>query len=316
MLKKQTVIVLGAGANVPYGFSTGEGLVVKARELTLERMAKLTCGQLQRGQLIPLSKALHDNFLPSIDALLEHRPDLRPSGKKLMLSLLLDEERDAMAVRRRAEDDWMALLFMQMADGANTVGAFGSNPVSFITFNYDRYFEFRLIRGLVARYNVAEQEAWDAIRQFQFVHLYGSLGELPEQKVGGSPGHAIPLGAPEETDVSYKGLALSAAGNAINIIHDGGSEQRFSAAHALLHRKNDQIFFFGFAFGRENVERLQTRQIPDSTHIYCTTYGMTTAEVQDSVDPAFPQYGNKPHWINSADSSIKQFLRERIGVFR
>ena len=90
MIKKRTVFVLGAGANVPYGFSTGEGLLVKARELTVDSMAEKTSGQLQRRQLIPLANALTDNFLPSIDALLERREDLRPAGKKLMLSLLLD----------------------------------------------------------------------------------------------------------------------------------------------------------------------------------------------------------------------------------
>src|SRR3569833_3297947 len=144
----------------------------------------------------------------------------------------------------------MSLVFSKMAEDAETVGAFASNPVSFITFNYDRYLEDRMVRGLVARYAVSEQEAWDAIRRFQFVHVYGSLGELPVQKIGGSPGYAIPFGAPEDPGVSYRGLALDGAEQAINIIHDGEAPRRFAAAHALLHPQTDQIFFCGGAGGR------------------------------------------------------------------
>jgi hypothetical protein len=313
LIKKRTVFVLGAGANVPYGFSTGEGLLAKARELTVEQMASLTCGQMQARQMSPLANALSDNFLPSIDALLEHRADLRSAGKKLMLSLLLDEEQNAIHGKRKPDEDWMALVFAQMAEGADTVGAFGSNPVSFITFNYDRFLENRLIRGLVARYNVTSQEAWNAIGRFQFIHLYGSLGELPEQKIAGTPGYAIPFGAPGTPEVTHKGLALSAADSAIAIVHDPGAESRFAAAHALLHGESGQVLFFGFAFGRENVDRLQTKQISPAARICCTTYGMTAAEVADSVNPAFPKHITGLYYD---DATIKQFLRERIWVFR
>jgi hypothetical protein len=207
LIKKRSVFVLDAGANVPYGFSTGEGLLASARSLSVEQVKEKTCGQLIDRQIYPLCRALADNFLPPIDALLEHRADLRLAGKKLMLSLLLDEETKAQKSQWRVDDDWMSLVFSQMAEDAATVGAFARNPVSFITFNYDRYLEHRLVRGLVARYNVGEQEAWDAIRRFQFVHVYGSLGELPVQKAGGSPGYAIPFGAPRIPECPTRGCA-------------------------------------------------------------------------------------------------------------
>lgn len=328
VIKKKTAFVFGAGAHVPYRFSTGEGLLVKARGMTVEEMHEATEGQLHRMELQPLKQALTDNLLPSIDAMLEHRHDVRRSGKKLMLSLLLGEEAEALKLQWKADEDWMSLIFQYMAEDAASLEQFSKNPVTFITFNYDRTLEYRLIRGLVARYGASEHQAWQAISNFGFIHVYGSLGSLPEQL---SPGYVgIPFGAPETEDTTFRGLALQNAETAIQIVHDAASSSAISQAHAVLHTTaTQQIFFLGFAFGKVNVDRLQTIQIPPSTAIYCTTYGMTSAEIADCVTPAFPHHG---YWTDSgsivnpkapngafvtkADMTIKQFLRLRIQVFR
>jgi hypothetical protein len=326
MIKKKTVFVLGAGAHVPYGFSTGEGLLVRARSLGIEQMSEATEGQLHKQELIPLRQALTDNFLPSIDALLEHRQDLRRAGKKLMLSLLLDEEARALRSEWTADEDWMSVVFQYMAENAASLPQFSENAVTFITFNYDRFLEYRLIRGLVARYNVAADEAWKVISKFGFFHMYGSLGHLPEQVSTNTNG--IPFGAPETEDTTYRGLALQRAENVIQIVHDTADNSAV-ALQEIHSAATQQICFFGFAFGKVNVDRLQTKQILPSVPIYCTTYGMTAAEVTDFVNPAFPNHG---YWspngtyvnpkapngasVTKADETIKEFLRQRISVFR
>jgi hypothetical protein len=315
MIKKKTVFVLGAGAHVPYRFSTGEGLLVKARELGIADMAILTERSLHPVQFRPLKDALTDNFLPSIDALLERREDLRSTGKKLMMALLFNEEADSLDQKWLPGEDWMSLVFKEMADGADTVEKFGENPVSFITFNYDRLLEQRLIRGLVARYNVPASRVWNAIKGFQFIHVYGSLGCLPETM--GPENAAIPFAAPESDSVTYRGLALGRAENLIRIVHDIHGDQQFAGARQLLHSADTrQIFFFGFAFARENVDRLQTRQIPAGTPVYCTTYKMTSAEFADSVIPAFPNHPSHGMGLITGDMTIKDFLRNRVNVFR
>lgn len=78
-----------------------------------------------------------------------------------------------------------------------------------------------------------------------------------------------------------------------------------------------------------NVNRLKTKQIPASVPIFCTTYGMTSTEVLDCVNPAFPNHGyfspngtyiapkgNNGAAVSEAGKIIKEFLRERIQVFR
>jgi hypothetical protein len=335
MIKKRTVFVLGAGAHVPYGFSTGEGLLVRARSLGIEQMVEATEGQVPRQDLVPLRQALTDNFLPSIDALLEHRQSLRRPGKMLMLSLLVDEERQALGNQWKADEDWMSLVFQYMAEDAASLEQFSKNPVTFITFNYDRLLEYRLIRGLVARYDVPAEEAWAAISNFGFFHMYGSLGQLPEQIARSTrplsiTAVGIPFAAPQTSDTTFRGLALQDAENVIQIVHDKGNTSAVSQAHQELHTTaTQQIFFFGFAFGKVNIDRLQTTQIPPSVPIYCTTYKMTSAEVTDCVTPAFP---NHSYWspngnlvqskilnattVTKADKTIKEFLRERVAVFR
>jgi hypothetical protein len=278
-------------------------------------MRAQTEGQLQARELKPLKDALTDNFLPSIDALLERREDLRRAGKKLMMALLFNEESESLHQKWLPGEDWMSLVFKEMADGAETVEKFGENPVSFITFNYDRLLEHRLIRGLAVRYNVPASRVWNAIKQFQFIHVYGSLGCLPETT--GPENEAIPFAALESDSVSYKGLALGRAENLLRIVHDAHSDQQFAAAHQLLHTSHTkQIFFFGFAFGRENVDRLQIRQIPASTDVYCTTYKMTSAEVADSVTPVFRSEPLGAGVLAHEDSTITVFLRNRVQVFR
>jgi hypothetical protein len=162
---------------------------------------------------------------------------------------------------------------------------------------------------------VPTSQVWNTIKQFQFIHVYGSLGYLPGTV--GTENDAIPFGAAESPDVSYKGLALGRAESLINIVHDDHSEQQFAGAHQLLHTGDTkQIFFFGFAFGKENVDRLQTRQIPASTSVFCTTYKMTSAEIEDSVKPAFTSHPLNTGVLVFEDASIKEFLRNRIWVFR
>lgn len=315
MIGKRTVFVLGAGASAPYGFSTGIRLLDKARATSIDRLMGNAARQLSRPQQRDFSQALEDNMLPSIDAMLEHRRDLWKVGKWVMAALLYEEERAAHA---GADDDWMALVFEKMASDAATVERFASNPVTFVTFNYDRCLEYRFIRGLTARYRVDDRAAWEALRGMGFLHVHGSLGALPAQEPENTgPSTVVPFGAPQEEgdDTVYMlGLALPLAESSIRIVHDANVGPAFEAARAALINA-EQVIFLGFGFGRPNVARLQTSSIPQPTPIYCTAYGMTPAEIIDSVYAAFPQHGRFVQQQVEA-APIRRFLRERILILR
>ena len=312
MIATHTVFVLGAGANVPYGFSTGAGLVDKIRGKDPRTLMGNAGERTSEAQSKAFRQAVEDNLLPSIDALLEHRADLLVTGKRVMATVLYQQERSAKP--ESSDTDWMALVFQRMADGAASLEAFSRNAVSFVTFNYDRYLEYRLIRGLVSRYNVAPHDAWRAIGD-KVIHLYGSLGDLPEQFAPATREvqYTVPLGAPEADNVYHLGLALPIAESAIKIVHDMDQppepfEQALQRIQAAQH-----VMFLGFGFGRKNVERLQTTAIPDTTLVFCTVFGMTDGELRDAVLPAFPRRNIRGYVWNLP---VKQFLREQIDMLR
>jgi len=307
--------VLGAGANVPYGFSTGGGLIDKVRGVDPRSRMGNAGQQITARESEDFRSAVNDNMLPSIDAMLEHRSDLTKVGKRMIATILYEQEANARP--KSFDEDWMALIFEKMTTGAPNLEAFAMNPVSFLTFNYDRYQEYRFIRALVARYRVGEHAAWRAISPM-FVHLYGSLGALPEQAVTTGV-NGIPLGAPETGEIYNLGLALASAESMITIVHD--SEQPPESFNIALQRFQtaQQCLFLGFGFGKKNVERLQTVRIPNEAVVSCTTYGMTPAEIHDSIYPAFAgrNLQNLHRQIVQGvidNRSIKQFLREQIRV--
>jgi hypothetical protein len=319
MISHKTVFVLGAGANVPYGFSTGIRLLEKARSSSIDDLMGNAARQIARSAGRAFSQALTDNMLPSIDAMLEHRRDLWLVGKKVMAALLYAEEHEA---KPPADDDWMSLVFENMASDAATPSHFAQNPVTFVTFNYDRYLEYRFIRGLTARYAIDDRAAWEALEGMGFFHVHGSLGALPAQRApqDSRPDTVVPLGAPETDDTYTLGLALQSAENSIRIVHDADPVgPAYEAARTALVAAA-QVFFLGFGFGKQNVARLQTSNIQPVIPVYCTAYGMTDAEIRTFVRPAFPNHP-PAGLLNSTSvvierSPIRQCLRERIWSLR
>jgi hypothetical protein len=318
MIHKRTVFVLGAGANVPYGFSTGGGLLQKARDIPDPRAHMGNAGlQVSPAESAAFRAAVVDNLLPSIDAMLEHRPDLLRVGKRIMAKLLYEEE--VSAGPRSFDEDWISLIFGYMAEDAPTLAQFSQNALSFVTFNYDRYLEHRFIRGLVARYQVDPREAWQKIAPW-FIHLYGSLGALPDQMPPSAAlGEVVPLGAPASTEVYTLGLVLPRAENEMKIVHDTAQPPASFVEAGKRFKSAEQTFFLGFGFGKKNVERLQTKAIPPPVPIHCTTFDMTAAEYHDAVIPAFvnsDHIGELRRQNSTGTKSIRLFLRERVGLFR
>jgi hypothetical protein len=87
-----TVLILGAGASAPRGFSTGGELLSQARragQSGLEEMIK----PVSENYAEALSAAVRGTGDKSLDAMLELRSDLVQAGKALMARVLLNCER-------------------------------------------------------------------------------------------------------------------------------------------------------------------------------------------------------------------------------
>src|ERR1700683_290409 len=94
MLKTRPVIILGAGASMPYGFPSGRQMLDDARRLSAWDLSNQVPAEHREGA-IALHKALMKTLEQSIDAMLETQPaEVVNAGKDLMARTLLQCERN------------------------------------------------------------------------------------------------------------------------------------------------------------------------------------------------------------------------------
>ncbi len=197
MIKNKTVLVLGAGASMAFGFPSGQRLLemictqqtgsVNAQKKMLSMMGH-TEKHIQdfRGDLA-------ESGPPSVDAFLEHRPEFIEVGKAAMaLALLPLENASQIPLRDVKNVHWYKYFFNQLD---TTFEEFADNKFSILTFNYDRSFEYYMHRVMQKRYGKSSEECAQKLGQIPIVHLYGQLGMLPWQEDGHDDTHqTVPYG--------------------------------------------------------------------------------------------------------------------------
>ena len=123
---------------------------------------------------------------------------------------------------------------------------FAENPVSFVTFNYDRSFEFFLWRTLLKHYeDIQEQEANIIINKLKIIHVHGQLGKLPWQNP--TPRHYLP-----RVDQLNLGLGANGIENFNDVKSDYSGYK--NARNEIREAKN--VYFVGFGFHTLNLSRL------------------------------------------------------------
>jgi hypothetical protein len=166
MLKHRTVLVLGAGASIPYGFPSGVAMLREAKQLTREAIRSHIPNVLHADQEPLLLEALADTQEESLDSMLETQPaHIQAAGKRLIAREILTADSN---MRGPPTRDWFSYLFSRMTEGITGQGAaglekfFNRNSIAFVTYNYDRLVEHKLMAGLRARYG-AEEKHWPEV---------------------------------------------------------------------------------------------------------------------------------------------------------
>jgi len=144
MIEKPTVLILGAGASVPYGFPSGRGL----KQIILKSLG--TSGIMNLRQIMKdlgfepsiVESFRNDLFYSgwsSVDAFLEYRPKFIEIGKLAIALLLFPFElEDKIFKEKDSENSWYHHLFEKLKTNFDS---FDKNKISIITFNYDRSVE-------------------------------------------------------------------------------------------------------------------------------------------------------------------------------
>ncbi len=183
MVTEPTVLVVGAGGSIPYGFPSGRDLTKEiirflsdpgtiARQppgLTLTRLGIFR----KRHNLRDLPKELQLSRQNSVDAFLENRPEFVKLGKNAIAAVLIPRERQD---RLNETDDWYGYLFnrlfLNLKEGADS-------PLTIVTFNYDRSLDYFIYSGFEHSFHITGAELSQKLSKLRIIHVHGLLCPLP-----------------------------------------------------------------------------------------------------------------------------------------
>ncbi len=186
MITTNTVLILGAGASVPFGFPTGEGLKNEMcnRTLLSDGLVNILRSSGFNAETIGRFRtALIRSGRPSVDAFLEYREEFVDVGKAAIACTLLPLEKtdrlfDCWMQKGEKPDDnmgnWYQHLFGVLSDGV-PFDDFDKNKLGIITFNYDRSLEQYLFTALKNSYPKTDTECGQKLNAMSRFTRWSSL---------------------------------------------------------------------------------------------------------------------------------------------
>lgn len=287
MIPQKTVLILGAGASVPFGFPAGKRLlkiiVHELRDSTTAMSHTLRDQGFDDNTIMTFRNALKRSSRPSVDAFLEKRPEYEAVGTAAIAAALLPCEREAMlfdywlqagigrsiSFRQGAHEcpeppdkgNWYESLSGDL-DEEVSFENFGqaNNKLSVITFNYDRSLEHYLHIALVNGYGKKAEKCAKQLRQIKILHVYGSLGKLDWQT--SKCDKRVPYDSDKTSAPHEQKKYLERARNGISIFHQTKQDDaKFEEAFDLL-KDAQRIYFLGFGYHKTNLQRLRIESLP------------------------------------------------------
>lgn len=273
MITEPTVFVLGAGASMPYGYPSGSEL----RDTICEYLSSNESSQFKylyelgckAADIRKFRTALLYSGKPSVDAFLEYRPEFLEIGRTAIAQVLIPCEQMSKLFTRspskKNDDRWYEYFYQQLDAPFEN---FDQNKVSIITFNYDRSLEHFLFTSLKHSYGKTDEECASKLQNIPIVHVYGQLDYLPWQKDGG-----------RQYNYHYVVDDLLKSAKEIKIVHedvDLQNDPAFTKANSVLNEAK-QIYFLGFGYHPQNVERLNIPSSSVKTHAG-TAYDLEPAQ--------------------------------------
>ncbi|HET6442210.1 MAG TPA: SIR2 family protein [Phycisphaerae bacterium] len=293
MIKTPTVFVLGAGASVPYGYPTGVQLRAQVLQDLVGSPDINNClSGVGHKNVMQFAEALEKSRETSVDAFLEYRREFERAGKLAMAyELLRREDERKLFSKGPISGDWLTYLLSAMK---GPFDSFGDNSVSFITFNYDRVLEHALFNAVKHRYGKPDEDCAAVLKKIPIVHVHGSLGPLPWQESGGLPYGKVPLPPGE----------VKPAADRIKIVYEGAEQDpEFNEARKLI-TTADRIYFLGFGYNKDNVERLHLGECKEGARIYGSALGFSDRELKNASRLLDVQIGlGKNPTVLATDSS-------------
>jgi hypothetical protein len=307
MLTRPTVLVLGAGASIPYKFPSGQELLRMARVKEVRPYVGHLSEEEQQ-QIPAFLEAVKGTLEKSLDAMLETRDDITAVGKGFMARALLNCERSAKLTTEEPAGAWYRELWSAIS--ADSLEQVSRCPLTIVTYNYDRSLEYSLIRALQTKFRRPTTDCAKALDSIGPIHVHGCLGLLPELAEQGQP--SVPYGG-DVPNITARNC--TDAGRAIRIIHEAKpQDEAFIRARDAL-SSAERIVFLGFGYARQNVERLQLHTCASKeATIYLCTAGFTPQQQNALVRPFFGPWIQRLQ-TGLEDEDIAKFLRRFPEIF-
>ena len=283
MISEETVFILGAGANCPYGFPTGAQLRkeicydFKRQYLDYVNQKYTTIKErdLRRKPINHFIDTFRDSSTSPIDLFLAESCNRLKVGKYIVSFKILDAEQKS-HFREQAQishQDWYSYIFNRIRGALKNKGdinRFCENTVSFITFNYDRSLEQFFYESLHNSFEVTEQSI-RIMKELKIIHVYGAIAPLDwqDEKSG------IKYGADISEDV------LDKTSQNLRIIGEVKDNIELTKAHEWI-KEAKKIFFLGFGYARENMAMLNLPGgIPPCCKVYGTAVNLEAEQISD-----------------------------------
>lgn len=293
MIKLKTILVLGAGASMPYGFPSGQGLIDKICDSGNDFIDTLGIAGFTPNVVTEFRAELKGADTDSIDVFLERRPEFQEVGKAAIVVTLLPCERELELIDKwrseRLREEKSKLgghWYKHLSSTLHTsFEDFDKNQLSIITFNYDRSLEHYLYTTLQKSYGKTEQECTEKLRAIEIIHVYGQIGLLPWQAPNDSDkNESITFGSwsPVPSEAWAKKGIIHYATKGVKTISEGFEKKdpEIIRAKRLL-ADAQRIYFLGFGFYHRNREILGMKLLHHDTYIRGTSLGLSMERKQE-----------------------------------
>jgi hypothetical protein len=176
-MSAKTVFILGAGASKPYGYPTGKELRKSICELHENRYF------VDRApDALTFCERFKNSSIESIDLFLTRNPHYEQIGKFAIALCISGKER----LSKFREDmehndqDWYTFIFNKLLGNGiaqDSYTNFNVSDFAFITFNYDRSFEYFIEESLINSFTEIEPEKIrEHLRKLKIWHCTSSKG--------------------------------------------------------------------------------------------------------------------------------------------
>lgn len=271
MIKNSTVLILGAGASIPFGFPSGirlSNIVCKALSRNnTPQFNQIRAMGFEDGHIHKFKNSLFSSGQTSVDAFLEHRPEFIEIGKLAIAQALLPYEKEENLFGQNSET-WYQYFFKKLNAPFDELN---KNKVSIIIYNYDRSLDYFLFNALLNTYGKHPDEILKIVNELNLIHVYGKLGDLSwEDYENGIKYGADPIG-----------IHIQKVADRIKIISENiKNDPELNKAHELL-KNAKRIYFMGFGYNSTNLDRLNLKLLPSNLPriIKGTTYNLSDQQM-------------------------------------